>query len=434
VLIKGNFECQVLRTIEHAKVTTFASDVDREVANAWQHQSEEELLLERRTGQLVWLGAILAGTSAAIKGLNGYEVSQIIASVFAFSMLLSLTSLLRFVRAFTITGLFKEGVLIRNPHSVVRFEKARTAVFDLPYPIGEYEWEFAGLDILDERFDSDSLRSVLISLLRHSEDDFHRIIYQALRPQTERLVLYSISGLHYEDPYCAIGELEGARLTFGTEEFLIRRSVYLQPSEVLNRVSGDTLFFFGVGKEVVARVRLSRKPHMRGIELASTFKRSLGLRFLWWGSAPSAELDKLGKSLGLEASQVQGDLSVDEFRARLGGLQDAVLVTYQGSAHEEQRSLGTVARFDPARGRLPATQVVLLHKSNQLLSSLFKLIRHAGFVEKSIVFMTMLATALLFLGVVFSILGIGHVSLLIPAVSVLIGLVVFRYSSRCRMW
>ena len=432
VLLKGNLECQVRRPIWRARIASFAERFERLVDDSVAPR-EFEAVFVKRSLQLVWLAAFLGSLSFIARGGELFQIGQIFVGVMLLIPLPLTLVLLRLVRGVTVTGLFKAGILLQSPAVLNRTARLRSLVVNQTLPVDEEEWEFRAIDILDERYDPDSLRSVLISLLRYSDDELHKLIYQTLRPQTERLVVYAIEGLEYDEEHAVKGRLEGSPLAFGREEFLIQNTVYLQASDVQRVSDEETSFFFGVGRDVVARLRMVRKPHYRALGSANLLKKLYQVRLLLWSSGSVEELDQIGREVGLEPAQVQGGLLVEEMCSRLSSMESTALYSDYSGEGCEGAAL-SIALFSAARRELPPVDIVLFDRDPKVLLSLFGITKSSLALERFLIGFSIMATAGVFTALLFDIAGIWLAAVSMLAVPLVSFLVLKRAARRHSLW
>jgi P-type Cu+ transporter len=432
IVVKGSLECRVKRPIWKAKIATFAERFEDTVRQAVRPLNTEPILVCRSL-QLIWLASFLGALACFLNYQGWASALRTVSAVLLILFLPMVVLLARCLRGIAVTALFKSGILIKNSSILSKINSVDTLVINQPLPVRDNEWEFLSLDILDERYDPDSLRSVLISLLRYSNSEMHSLIYQTLRPQTEKLIVYTIEDLEYQENHSCIGRLEGSYLVFGDEEFLINNNVYLQASDIKVVDSGESNFFFAVDSEVVARLKVAVRPHYRGLAAISELRKKFGVRSLLWSLGNANQLDEVGKSAGLDAAQVQGGLNTEEFNAKLLSLSNVALYSdYRGEGISN--ALISIGRYSNKIGELPPTDVVLFNRDPKVLTSLFAITRKFLFYERAFLILATVASALLFTLLLFQVIDVGLCCLVLVAIIAIAETLIYALANKNSLW
>lgn len=302
---------------------------------------------------------VMFGNAAGVLFLFGYMD-------FIFGLL---TNLPRFVAA----GLFQRGILLRDVTALFSTPLLRSFAFDYDGVRLQGPARIHALEVLDARVDEKAVLNVLVSLLGAVDDElFDMPSTQPLFENAREKLGAGLEFIRIEQvrTYTGLGvcgRVTGAEFTFGTEEFLIRRGVQFEISEVYDQVEGHVPLYLAVNDGVVARIILERPAKTFGRALVALL-RELKLRPVLMGSQPQKDLDEVGKEWGFDLAEIHGEVRGEEYRTRLQEL--APVALYGGAGTDSvAHSVAdlTIEQFDPIVCNYGRSDLTLFGPETELL-------------------------------------------------------------------
>ena len=445
----GSLDCRVVKPITGSRICSHAEHFENLVQAALSPSDEEHSFVTRSV-QLVWLAAAFGAFAMYLRGAELLHICEVASAILLLVLMPLVVQWVPLLRAAIISNLFKHGSTLKSVDTLDQLEEVDNVVVCLPEALLEDDlpdescsWEFLDLGVLDERYNENSLRSVLISLLSHSSAPCHTAIYQALRALNPDVLLYAVKSVEHYDLGCIRGKLDGAPLIFGNESFLLQHSVFIQASELeaAEKPQGSLgvprTFFFAVGGEVVARVRMERRARFCGIEVGEALTKK-GVRFSVVSQGNKEIVDRVGRFFGLELSQLSGGLSETEIAERLNRSEEYAVYApghMKKSNAEIGASLGagplTIAAVENGEHR---GDVMLLDNDPSSFLGVFLAVR-SGLLMRQVLMMGGVGCSfLLFLGVLFQVISSGQVALLVLCVLGAAFGFLYRYIQRSVVW
>jgi hypothetical protein len=421
-LIKtGSLDCRVLQPLAGSSICRHAEEFENLVQRALDPSFEERAFAARAV-QLIWLAAAFGAFAMFLRGEGVLHVAEVTSTVLLLVLLPVVVQWVPLLRAAVLSRLYSEGSLVDSLDALYQLEEVKDVVVALPESLLEEDlpdevcsWEFIDLEVMDERYEESSVRSVLISLLSHSPASCHNSIYQSLRVRNPEGLLYAVKMVEHHDNGCVRGQLDGAPLIFGCESFLLQHSVFIQASELEDSqishasLGLPTIFFFAIGGEVVARVKLERRARLRGVEVGRELTQS-GVRFSVVSTGDKEKIDHIGRFFGLELSQLSGGLSQAELKERVRRPEGYAVYAPESLDQESiQKCEGLVIVGPEHRG--PYKGLQLLEDDPAIFRDVFRSVRAGLWVRQFLMFGSVLGSFALFLGLLFQFMSAGQVLL-----------------------
>lgn len=318
---------------------------------------------------------------AACAGIYRYRaqegmvvVAGVVSACLAVGVLLRVSGLLLLLRRVMVASLYRAGIIAADASALSRFARIRSIVvkYDHADPPGACAVE--GYHVLDSRIDLKQLTALAAYLLSKSADAQHLELAGYLRREKGELKKFPASEYRVYPGAGLCAVVQGAEISIGTEEFLLARGVFLQPSDVGPSSTG-TYIYVAVNDQLAARYELGAPFAAEGRALRSAAQK-FGLRMILWSEAAGSGLDKAGKELGLELSNVRENIPVRDFDHHFSAARP-LLVSSHGVF--DIRRLGdhdlSCSRFDRMRWNLRESDLVLLRGRPALLAPVMTLVR-----------------------------------------------------------
>jgi cation transport ATPase len=430
-IVKGGFDCKASVNFWESNIFRYAEKFEETLFQALIVQPEERFLIQR-VCQLVVIGALFGGLASALKGEPVIEVARIVSALLLLVLIPLSVPLFRLIRGITITRLFGHGVLLNESSNLNKLKETKSIAFDFNLPLVETEWEIIDFRMVDERFEQESVYSVLISILHNSEDELHELLYQRLRPSVNHMLLYGVKDLTYYTNSCITGEIEGFPCVFGNEEFLLKQGIYLQLNDFDSELNVQTLLF-AVGQELVARIDVRERPYLRGAELAADLRKLGDVRTLLCTEAKASNLDLLGRIAGVDMGQLFGDLTPQEYHSHILRWNPCIL--YHDRVEPPARVAHlTMTRLLEVNTSRMISDINILHKDPTILRSMFSSIRRGESIYSNILFISLSLTVLLFLGILFSLITLGTVIQVLTVSTFLLYFYIAKEAKTVKLW
>jgi cation transport ATPase len=422
-VLRGNLECKALCSLEQSSIYTFIPAVTTSIASCFTLEGYLNVLVIRSV-QLVYIATIFGAIAALVRGTPVEIIFSLVSGISALVILPIFLYFIEPLKAITISKLFRKGILVNKSSAITKISQVKSYVADLKMPIERNLWSIQNFELLDDRFNKESLLSVLISLVKNSQDEVHELIYQFIRPQVKDVILYSVDSLSFSSLHDVSGVLDGVKFCLGTEDLLLINGVELQPSDFASRKKDQDFLFFSVGKDLVAKITISREPDLRGLEKRSFFSKNFGIKSYILSSSKREKFNELINHLSFTDDTVLADVPRQKFIEILKTLAQPLLLftdsptkvfknNEQSLASEEDKIL-SLTRFDFESNKemsslddLLASDVVLLAKDTSLYETLLKEIKFNHTVRDFIVFVGLLLSATFFICVLFGFISPG---------------------------
>lgn len=444
VIKTGSLDCRVLRSLGGSSICRFAEEFETLVQRALE-PSEEERTFAVRAVQLVWLAAGFGAFAMFLRGQGILNIVEVSSTILLLVLLPVVVQWVPLLRAAVLSRLFKEGGMVDSLDALYQLEEVDDLVVALPESLlGEdlpdevCSWEFIDIEVMDERYEDSSVRSVLISLLSHSPASCHNSIYQALRSLNPGGLLYAVKMVEHQDNGCVRGKLDGAPLIFGGESFLLQHSVFIQASEVEDSqypsasLGLPTIFFFAIGGEVVARIRMERRARFRGMEVGRELTQR-GVRFSAVSTGDKEKMDHIGRFFGLELSQLCGGLTPTELAERLSRPEGYAVYAPEYIDQESTARAEGLAVVGPDH-KGPYQGLQLLEEDPAVFLDVFRGIRAGLWVRQVLIFGAVLGSFVLFLGLLFQLLTAGQVLLSAFGLLMVASCALYRFVRQSAVW
>lgn len=182
-------------------------------------------------------------------------------------------------------------------------------------PVGDYS--SSDLEILDDRIKLDSLAAVLVSLLSKAQGAPLRALCRSLKLKQEVLV-HSVLNVSEPNSHSIAGEVSGAEVTVGDEEFLLERGVLLDSLADTLLEPGQEGFYLliAVGDAMVARVLITPPRKGDGRALSAYFQQQQTPVQIFTLGAASPDTSVFAADAGISQEQIyaiDSTLHLDSF-------------------------------------------------------------------------------------------------------------------------
>jgi hypothetical protein len=167
------------------------------------------------------------------------------------------------------------------------------------------DFSASALEILDDRIKSDSLTAVLVSLLVNVHGAPLRALSRSLQ-RYDTPLLHSVLNVVEPSSHSISGEVSGAEITIGDEEFLLQRGVLLDSLGDTLLEPGQQGFFLliAISDAVVARVLITPPRIGDGKALVDSLtKEQIPVQIFSLGSS-SQETRQFAAEVGVSAEQI----------------------------------------------------------------------------------------------------------------------------------
>lgn len=270
-----------------------------------------------------------------------------------------------------LSTLFLRGALCRELQVFEDLGEVQTCVLDVNRDSLSKDMQVAAFELIDDRISKDQLIPVIVNLLGGLDAGFAVAVTRHFCAAVEQPAVHQVSDIVFYDFPGVIGLVDGVEISVGTEEFLVERGVYLQQSEVEQEEWRGQWLYIALGEEVVGRIKFESGLLIEGPGIVSRLRRR-GVRTVMCSTViPQAELDGIGKQVGLELVDIFGGLSSEELLRKVQALPGVV---YIGNDATPQTVLDNAAvaalPFDEVHYELHSADVTLLEKRSDLIADI----------------------------------------------------------------
>lgn len=403
-VLKGELTLKVTAAAEDSMITNFTS--------ALAHSLLPEAAELNRFARLSkWVAGLICTAAVAafvLHVFSGTGVSTALgigAAIFAASAALRAVVCHALIEPLMVTGLFFRGVIVKSRRAFERLLSIRSLVLDSPVP-GE-RFEYGDFQLLDDRLERNGVLSVLLALISRAEDEEYAALSDALIRKEKDLVPLEVQEARVYPGMGVCGTVNKVEFSAGSEEFLIRRGVQLQTSEIERENAGRDMVYLAMDDAVIARVPFSRQALGSGYSMVG-FLRKRGIS-AWLCSARGTPLGgQEAASLGLEASNLCSELPAAAYLEKLQSLKPAGFLASSTSSRELiAASEVSFALFDTFAWKLDRTDFTLFTRNMQIVAELYSAARQLRRVSRLVLGLGLGLTVLLAALAWFSVIGAG---------------------------
>jgi len=301
-----------------------------EVEAATAHVSEtiqtlmQEVEVKEKLQSFFNLALIFIAASSMVfwmeSGATFIEGLSIVAAILMLALFTRVFPLQPAVKAAALVSLLFKGVLTREALAFEKLDSITNVVVDFLFASPPGQPSVKEITILDDRLDQEPLLSSVLSLLAFSDEMADVAICDFICDKLKNPSLYEVRDVEFYPDMGICGLIEGTEFSFGSEEFLIERGVHIGASEAAYaeeaRQSGDLIRYAAIAENIVAQTVLHKSFSIDGKQTIAKLSK-MGKRVLLLSKDESSEIDSLGKSLGLELTNIFGGLSQKDYIEKL---------------------------------------------------------------------------------------------------------------------
>ncbi|GEM_PF-3357500 len=370
-IVLGNLEIKVGLPITES----LASSLDPILEQSLTADLRAEVRIDYYTSlinlSLIFL-SIIAGQAAYMFEQSLFEISLVIASVLTLSLLTIPLTFQNLRERVFVAASFARGILFRSVEFTKRLSSLKTVAFAADPSSLANDNAVSGFFVMDARVDRKELGSILLALSLKADHGVFRDLSRYLLNK-EKVTPKLIEVAHFlEYPGMGLcGNISGAELTIGFEDFLIDRGVYLQSTEAI--AHGNRVLYVAVGEEVIARLPLVESTQAFKEKLLKSVQ-GLGIRTILMSQDSQALADNLGKNLGFDLGDIFGSLDNKGMTTKADSIGLSLFITDHASISKSKLTNSlTVTYFDHLKQELGEGDIVLFSYDSTMISLLGKL-------------------------------------------------------------
>jgi len=273
------------------------------------------------------MGLIFIAASSLVYWLKGgatvLDGLSVAATILVLSVLTRVLPLQPSVKSAAIVSLLFKGVLVREASALGRLDSVSTIAVDFSSDCPPGQPNVKEISVLDDRLERGAMLSSILSLLAFSDEKVDVAVCDFICEEFDDPALYEVRDVQFYPDMGICGTIEGTEFSFGSEEFLVERGVLIDSSEAIfseeARKSGEIVRYAALADNVVVRVVLHKSFLVDGRQMFEKLSR-MGKRVVLLSKDESSRIDELGKSLGLELSDIFGGLSQKAYLEKLKSL------------------------------------------------------------------------------------------------------------------
>lgn len=375
-VISGTVQLEVENPLDDSILSGFISEFEKRLHQVDQ-ASQTVSRLYRFCHWLLLGLAIVAAVLFVLRGQELVSVFQAAAAVLMLAPILVVFDVSLLIRQLLFSAAFRRGILLEGVESLSLLHRVRNLVIDYQaaYPPGRPE--VTGYDLIDRRVDRSALDRLLFTFFSQSDEELHRAATRYLQDKVE-LESFSFPDLQDCQIYPGqglVGTLDGVRLIIGSEPFLVQQGVQVEVSDLFEERDGQTALYIAVKDAIIARMQLGTSFGSDGATLVEKL-RQLRIRTVIISQDSSDNIDKLGKQIGLELSDIHAGLTKLQMQETVGKISDACL--YAQPETDQlllKESFLTMVVFDPVRFEVATRFSTVFTRDLEIVSETLKSVK-----------------------------------------------------------
>lgn len=260
---------------------------------------------------LVFALAFVTAFAGIVWVRSGVEISQLLSGL---SGLLFATLTLRMVlliasfKSIVLSNLFRKGILLPSLQAMLELSK-KTGIALMAE--AQQSWESVKLAkeiVLDDRIEATKLRALNYVLASYGERKIDRAWLEAVVNDEFESEIFELKNYLSYGPKGVSATVEGSEISYGTEEFLIERGVYVQASDLVSDQTVEA-HYLAINDQVVACNVFKFSPIGQIVELKDSLSRDGYQVNVWSGDFSKEELSAVLDTAGFDHDLVRGGLS-----------------------------------------------------------------------------------------------------------------------------
>ncbi|MBX7143073.1 MAG: hypothetical protein K1X79_01345 [Oligoflexia bacterium] len=379
IVRRGELLCEVTNAASDALISNFVEVLDQRLAT----EADRSLLGETwqtRIGVAIMFVSFSSAAYAYGVGSGITRAATIAAEVMMLCLLTRLSLIDTALAQVMLVRAFFRGMLLRAARTLKSLESVKNFIVDVISPFPHEALFVRSFRIIDERLEREKLISVILNLLGASDEQRDEAMAKYLLKLVPQPELHRIADLRTYDGRGLSGVVGGVDFTIGSEAFLIERGVQLQMNELVLLQDNEQALYVAMRDEVVAAFTL-RSSAVEDPQGLGQMLKGRGVRFMACSTEPLDKVDRAGKLLGLELSDVFGELAPERYIEKMRGAGlSALLIDQQTNPSLAAESAVRFSLFDQLRWDLSQGDVLLLQDDLSSVGEAFRLrdtYRHA---------------------------------------------------------
>lgn len=375
-IISGSLQLRVDSPLQESGLMGFVHEFRQRLNKVAQNSVHIEWV--KRCSQ--WLLLMMSVTVIVLMLLKQGGVAEALQGAVAILMLAPLLTVFDIPllgQSLIFSSAFRRGVLLQGLDSIEKLQAIRNLVveYNSAYPPGRPE--VIGYELIDRRVDQAALDRLLFTFFSQSDEELHRAATRYLQskvhlknfsfPELKDCCIHQNQGL--------VGTLDGVKLIIGAESFLIQQGVQVQPSDLVEDKDGEVSLYIAVQDAIIARLRLGAVFMADGEALVENL-RKLKVRTVLVSRDPSEHVDKIGKRIGLELSDVHAGLPKLQLEETVGKIVDVGFYAQPESDPRLYRdALATMSVFDPVRFEVGDQEATVFTRELDVVYQILKTVK-----------------------------------------------------------
>ncbi len=215
----------------------------------------------------------------------------------------------------------------------------------------DFEISVSSFEVIDDRVDSHTLKSVLVSILGRSEASVHLSIAEYIRADLDNLRLYEMTSASAEPDIAGVADaveavVEGVTFRMGSEEWLISKGVMIQPNELIGLGTQTAPYIIAMGNEVVAIAKLSvpLDADVSKIKKLTDLVKFHGIKTVLIEDQSRQDLTATSKAAGIQLEDILPVNSDESIINKLSHISPVTLIAPSGTSSLIEAAASVIAR------------------------------------------------------------------------------------------
>lgn len=314
LVLSGEGELEVLRNIDASEPFL----LEREANEIFLDPSSSDSFRDSNIGLYGALLLFVAGISGTAAWYSTHSLPagmEVMSAVLFAVTFLEYLGLRRFLNNFARVELLQKGAFVRGLNSFLSILDCRKVLVDCSKRTDAGFVELKRVDLLDSRYSREALLGVVFSAIAAREEDdlllspaILQSLFNEIDPTTLRPVVYESiqrgEGIVYR--------IDGVRIVFGTEQFLLGHGVQLQATEA----GEEECYLLAIHGEPVLRLYLAPSG-IRSFERLGRLMRRTGRELLFTSEMDHNSLRSWARLRNIPLESVRSELDKVRYGAEL---------------------------------------------------------------------------------------------------------------------
>ena len=415
-VLRGSLKVKLASTPEESVLGYFGTSLEERVKSELPGKRRSSLLESLFSASILFIGACVflylkdTGTSFS-------DALLISSGIFFLTLIPRFFKVSSFWDSAVLFGAFMRGALLKGNYCSRFLERIRTLLIysTKDFPVGKQAVK--EIELIDSRIDLESLQLTLLSLLSCSNDETHTMVVEYLFDKLKSATPYSVDDFRNYPGKGICGVIKDTDFSIGTEDFMIERGVQLQASDVLVEEPSGGIQLIAADDEIIARIHFFRHLEKDGKRMVRE-QRGLGIRTILASDEDKNRVDKVGKLIDLELSDVNGEVTQQALVEKIKSSKPLALFTSPSIDKSilEQADL-SIVMFDELLWDTEIGDVIIFEQDTSIVSSLIKFFRRQLILKKVSIWSASLLSLALGIALVFEALSTLEVVALVCLIS-----------------